>query len=512
MNKGLKITLIVVGAILAIIIGLGTYLIINVSDNTNNTKTDVINRDISLEEFLNTKLTTSLKDANIKDSLDVLLSEEDMNTLAYALCKGINVKGLNILGTYCKYEDDGIYLEIPVKYVGVQTCLKVKLKITFEDSKLKLDIKEARLGNLDSSSWLIRTFVLTKSLQSNIVSSLREEGIFVSLDLKDLSATISTKEIVDTINNVFKNDPNAKLFSFIADFCLNNEDTIKFVFGQDNLYGVKINTSLMGYSAVRDGDLNGTIDFSGAKAKTLNLLGDKVNYSNVSVVYNYYANGYEALDEESKKVIDDLGLSKDEKGLKPETVITVFDLLFAQRNNHSTSIIDLLTNIQLISLTDKQVDSVFTFLDFVGFSIAFTDGSDIAYITLEELDVFFDNNFMAVNLIVNLNGKRLVAHIDSNVPDNKLTKITAEITNLRLGEKELSGRYSTELMDYLVDILEGEKWITPDSSSMTITMDLKEILSQIKELSRLLNICNSTSTRVRRTTNGYIEIVLNPFG
>ena len=510
MKKIIKIIIgIVVFLIIACFVATGV-LLYNLYDDTNNTPTDIATNNYSTEELINRELTYSFDDSS---DIYFELDEKDLNEILYSLSKKFNHMYFKGLGAYVKFEADGsITVELPIQSYFYKTCIKGKLKITLENDTFIFQIIDAKAGRVDFANSFIHNTITRHLKDDEIENNLKMEGFSCDINLSELTISMTKNQILEYLKTFKEKDNNMALYIVLADFCLKNPDVFEFVLN-NNTFGFIIHTDKICYNDARDGKIINELQLDEVKTKVNSLVGAKVNYKNVSAVYNYYIGGYEELDDENKAKIDLLGLSKDEKGIK-QTKDSSFKEIMNEHltNAFKDNIFDLGLSKPVISLSENDLNNIFASADFVGNTFAFCSNDNSGYICLESLYCDIKDNFMCISLIVNINGIRLSVKANMSAMPDKGLMLNCSVDSMSLGQIELNDEYVGALLSYLENILAQQNFIKIDSENKIFTITLEDSLNSSEPLIAFIisGFTNRDISLVDKSNgNGEVQLILS---
>ncbi len=509
--KLLKILLIIIASVIGLVLVAAIALAIAVHDTTDNTIPAVREADADLETVIHREAVESLDNAPEKDDITLLLDEYAMNEVLYAVTQELDIPMVEMRGAYAAYGEDGaLSVEIPIRAAGIfQTCIKGTLKVTYEENVLTATVEQAKVGKFSCTSGIIRTFVLNSSNQKKFQKALSDADIKGTLDLRNLSVSMTADELSDTVTALTKDDPNTLLYALLCDLCLKSPDMLEFSFGENRLYGVTLHASRLAYDSATDGALSYPLDLDSARASTLALSENGLTRKNVSSVFHYYTSGYETLGDEDKAKVDALGLTDNGKGVRNVSELTMAQVLLNQSGGLAASI---LNHAVTFTVTEHQMNTIFAGLDVIGTGVAFYSDSKVAYLALEDIDIALGNYALDVTVVLNLNGKRICGHVSTDCPDTNRMALDAQITELRLGSEVMNEKRTSLFLQYLDTVLESQNWISANAETSTLTLDLGAALEGQSEFATLLGLSSTLDMQCREVGGeGQIQLVFHIF-
>ena len=502
--KIVKILLAVFGIIIALTLAAVIYVAASVWDSTDNTSAEIKGSDITIERFIHREAVKALSAEG--DDVNVLLDERAMNELLYAVVKGLKVPMVDVIGANVKYAENGaLAVEIPLKAAGfVPTCIKARVRITYVDRVLSVTIESASVGNFDCTSFFIRTFFLNSANGKNWQKELDKAGIKCTLDIDKLTVKMTSAEIIETISKFTENDPNSLLYTLVTDLALNSEQMLGFSFGEDGYYGVRLHSARIKYDQTTDGEIDYPLDLDSASASTAALSDNGLKEKNVSAVFHYYVSGYESLSDGEKKLVDELGLSKTETGVRTVAPSTMADVVASQSASFEATLIN---HDVTVTVTESQMNAILACLDVIGMGTAFVSENKVAYVTLEAVNVeLFDNNMKLV-VIVNLNGRRLCGYLDADCPESDRLSVAADVNVLRLGKEVMNEFRLKTFLKYLDLLLKKEEWIYTVPEDGTVYLDMQSTIENSNRYVTVFSKYSATHLQLRRTSDGQLQLV-----
>ena len=507
MKKFLLIFFISLASIVTLSVVAFAAVCISVADETDNTPDNIRTADVDLEQFINREAVKALDGVGEKDEVSLLFDEYAMNELVYAIAREVKLPMVEVVGAYVTYAENGaLKAEVPLKFSGfVSTCLKAGIKISFENGVFTVTLEDAYVGNFALTDGAIRVFVLNDFNGRNWQKDLEKAGICGTLDLNDLSFSMTVNEICDTIANLTEKDPNGKLYRLVCDLALKSEDLIDFYFGEGGYYGVTLNTGKLAYDQVTDGAISHPLDLDSAAESTRYWLDKGVTPKNVSSVFHYYVSGYDALSDKEKADVNALGLTENGMGVRTVSPASMAQVFADQTGGLAASLINRRVT---LTVSDEQMNTILACLDVIGAGTAFCHGDKLAYLTLESIDIFLDDHNFRLLLTFNLNGKRLCGYIDADCPDTDRMAIYAHITQIRIGKLALTNEHVSTFLSYLNDILSAENWIYADDAENIVTLDMEQAIAESGGYGIMFARDPSVSMRCRKLSGkGQLQMV-----
>lgn len=507
MKKLIKILIFAFGSLVGLTLIAVVAVSVAVYDTTDNTPAAIREANADLETLINRQAVAALAGAEEKSEVGFLLNEYHMNEIVYAITREIKLPLVRLGGAYVKYAENGaIQAEIPIKFLGmIPTCVKARVRISYVDNVLSVTVESASVGNLDLSSGVLKALFLSEASGKKWRAELADSGIFMSLDMRTLTAKMTFDEIEKTVATLTYGDKNALLYSLVLSLALRDESLIGFSFGEEGLYGVTLKTDNISYDPAADGDIAYPVDFAAAKDKTLEKLRSGIEAARSPLLFRYCVSGYEALSESEKAAADELGLDKRESGVRSVNKLTMAQVLLDQTGGLEAS---LLNRAATVTVTERQLNAIMAGLDVIGAGTAFYDGSDLSYLALEGITAKISDGNLRVAVVFNLNGKRLCGYIDSACPDSAKLAVDAQINVLRLGRIDLTDRDVSLFLGYTDAVLSDENWIYADLDASTLTIDMQAALEKVSEYAYLMKVYSDVSMRLKVVSGkGQLQMV-----
>ena len=470
MSKKLIPLIIVLSLLILLGVGVGAF-VATVSDDTDNTNEEIAERNVTLENALTHQAVSALKDISDSEAITLRLNEYDMNEILYAVSKNINISGVEIKSIYVEFYADEYKIFIPVKVFGINSLVSGNLKLYETDDVIHAEIHDMKIGKLDSDGIKIALSAFDES----IVSALSELHITTEIVDADVYAEISRENLGLMIKDLTSDSSSQGLIVAVYDLLMLQTDSVSLNLSVPEECSVVIDLSLFGgFSSEQFESFNPTV--SGY------VSGGIANTDNLSLVSNYYVNGYERLKDEEKTQIDTAFASimtHDEImahiGLiaRVGTLENAFNLLIRDpfENVFSGFFSGSLLNISGDSLSD-----VLGCLDLVGFTIPLVSYRDnsTTYIIIQSMSATITDGALQIAVSVNANGFVLPISAEFNIDESPLTDIRATLVGISIGTVELLGDDVEFVHDFLRNTLE--------IAGITFTEENRGIVINVTEL------------------------------
>ena len=190
MSKKLIPLIIILSVLLLMGVGVGAF-VATVSDDTDNTNSDIAERNVTLEDALTHQVVAALENTSESEAITLRLTEYDMNEILYAVSKSINISGVEIKSIYVEFWADEYKIFIPVKAFGINSLVSGNLKLYEVDEVIHAEIHNMKIGGLGSDSIKIAV----SAFKGSIVSALSELHITTEIDGANVYAEITRENL-----------------------------------------------------------------------------------------------------------------------------------------------------------------------------------------------------------------------------------------------------------------------------------------------------------------------------
>ncbi len=435
MTKKILPFIIAVSLLLLCGVGVGA-LIGTISDDTDNTNREIVERNVPLDDALTHQAVAALKNTSESEAITLRLTEYDMNEILYAVSKNINISGVEIKSIYVEFWSDEYKIFIPVKAFGINSLVSGNLKLYDEGDVIHAEIHDMKIGGLGSDSIKIAI----SAFKRNIVSALSELHITTEIDGASVYAEITRENLALMIKDLTKESASQGLILAVYDLMMLQTDAVRLNLDVPEECSVVIDLSLFGgFSSEQFESFNPTV--SGY------VSGGIANTDNLNLVSKYYVNGYERLKDEEKTQIDTAFASI----MTHESIVAHLGFIArvgTLENAFNLLIRDPFENVfagflsgSLLSISGDSLSDVLGCLDLVGLTIpmvSYRDNSTI-YIILQSMSAKLTDGGLKISVLVNANGFVLPVSIELDVGESPLTNIRATLTGISVGTVELRG-------------------------------------------------------------------------
>lgn len=476
---GLIVTILVICLILV-----GT-LVFCLFDKTNKTPDIIVNDESTLEDISNRKIFESLKNTKTEEKIALDFSDQELNLILYKALKSLNIPGISFEGVSITLEEDNTYdASFSLKASFFPTCIKGKMKLSEDENDLIFSLVNAKIGKIDLTNQLLKKYVFSKIDSTSISNSLNENGLKVTLDFKSLSLKIDKSSLMTFVE---KNISSTSLYEVVLETIISNSSIIEYHLGENNKLGGAINLSSLKYIETRDGNISYPLNLESSKEKALN--NENINKDNVNALFNYYVSGYNDLDDENKEVIDSLSLSKEEKGIKNHDEIDMTKLISEQLSLSNLSGALASKSLQ-IEVTENDFNQLLSTQKIIGKSYALYYENDLAYISLDSINIDIKENTADIHVICSLNGCLISINLFLQFDENTASYIDGKLTSISIGNIKVEDKYIPTILEYLQSAI-NESWISFDATNQIMRIDLTGFISD-NELVKALIANNFT--------------------
>lgn len=505
--------------VIIIVIGVGVYCVVSIKDNTNDTKQAIIDENKNVDELISAYTKLALDDAK-NDKVSFLLSNDDLDSLLYAISQSINIDTLTIKSIYATYNEDGtISLFAPVSCYGINSVVKGTIKMEYASDEFTITISDLSLGKLGINNVLIKNLVLNNLKPSDIEAELAKKDIYLSFEIEDANFIIGI-----TNENIFKmiknksTDSMSSLYESLIRIVLSDDAfSLKSNVNDKTGFVLELNHYLSTLTAPYN--LNGeTNSLKSVQSKVVTLLNNKViNYTNVKVCFDYLVRGYKKITTSDQKIIDALDLSSvgisnksSYEGIIDRSDIQMSDII----NDNIPTLSDvasiLITGSYDIKISEANLNAILNSLDFIGLSLAFTDGTGVSNITISNLFADIKENKLDLNLIVNIDGTDLALRILFNGTITEGFAIDLTLDKMYLGNYELDTTIEALMFDFIKSATSGDStsFIKVDTNNKKISLDFNGYFTDNTYVSIMSTLTN-TKTSLSNIDDGAVIITIS---
>ena len=472
MKKIFKFIFGLLGFLLLLVIILAITLGIMLFDNGHNkAKTNT-----STAEAVEVLNYNALATAKSDEKLSYLFDEATLNSLLEGISNEINLNPLQIKNIYVTYDNlddsdatnDSFTLYVPIQIYFYESCLISTLNIKQEEDNFILEISKASVGKIDTDFFLIKSILSSALDAKNIEKELNKNGYNVVCEYKNDKFYLSIS-IDDILSIIEKNVSDNPLFNTLLSLMKRNKDTYSSTFeGKEKGFILYLNklTSVIENSFEASSDPK-----TNSITKTEGLLSsNKITKKQASYVADYLIRGYNNIEDEAKKVIENLDLTsigitnnKLYTGVVDRKDTNIVSLIKA-----ATTGISLLSPGVIVNLDDENINAIIDDREIIGKTFSFIKDNSINYISIGSIYITTSYHQIILSTIVDLNGKEI--KIDVTLDANDLGSnhsITTVLSNVEAGEVSLNDDEQKSLLEFLDQNLE--------SDLLKINVDTKEI-------------------------------------
>lgn len=454
------------------------------------------------ENLISKALDTTGDDKN----LNFTLTEMEVNTLL----KSIVVEANNSLSdtpividtAFVTLKDDkNIGFKSYVSISGIRFSLSGNFTYTLGKSSLIFRIDQITLSKITMNYSLLNSFNVNK----------QEIQDMINPEVKDLGLNINFEEDVLTIyvqKDIYKNLFNEQLKD-LDNPILNNVlfDGLDFTLGKDSI-GLSTNINDYTIDPMNDFMPNLDIDFSYYCGK-LNILlkNNVIDLSEVDILGNYLIKGYSNLNDEDKKIIDNLDLSSvgifdndTYNGAKDYTDSNLEEVLVSQVPTMSDR----------LYITELEINQNLMQNDFVG-TISFFAREEngkyiLNYISIDSIYVDIRDRELDLYFIININGAKVSVKLITFLESSDELSVSFDIDKLKIGNVEMEEDTKREVIDYLSTSLDYD-WLKVQSNQK-INFDFTTMFAGNNLLNNVQNLSTETYILLSgNKTSGQLEFV-----
>ena len=206
----------------------------------------------------------------------------------------------------------------------------------------------------------------------------------------------------------------------------------------------------------------------------------------LDATFNFLVRGYISLSDEEREVIEDIDYSsigiisnKLYPGIIDRRDLSVSGYIGGLLEDKTASEILELFN-GGIQISDDFLNGVFQSLGFVGFGYAFNSyDNDVGYFVIEQFIMTCYDERLVLDLVISINGYRIVLELDSDVKDTDEVGllINCTVTKVCIGNVVLDEEDNKKLLAYLNNVMADLNWINTKPDEGIVTMDFSVAIS-----------------------------------
>ena len=515
---GIILTIVLLAIISVVIV------VVKVSDSRDVNNPKVVSDNKPLSRVIDNKLYEGTYDSLETNEAEILFDEEELEYLLYPILKSIDISSpkLEFTGVNVDVVNEAYKIEVSVEFLGfVKTVATANLDFNFGNQTFSIKLNELKAGSLSLTS--IGRIVLASVDKNELKKSLEDAKIYCDIDFDKFIISFTVGQMKEIISNGI-DKTNAALFKCLIDTFLTNDELLTLVLGDNNLIGAYLHLANAKHNSIIHNELLYNYDYSVINSNVKLLLDNNtITYEQVSDVYNYLVRGYKSIEDEIKETIDTIDFSsigiannKNYEGIINRSDVTLDGYikgLFKDKSIMETSNI----LISGFSIPDDTLNGIFQSLPFVGFSLAYAnDDNEVGSIVIEQLIINCLTEKLKIDMVVNINGLRIVAEVNFKCNDESANglRLDGTIEKLYIGSYELSDEQKTLLLEYLSGVITDLDWISIDKDNKTMVLDFTDaITSAVTENAVLRQVINnfmsySVDTSIKE---GYISIKYSVF-
>ncbi len=457
--------LVLVGGTFGTVIGL-------LSDDTNDTNTAIAEKNVTLEDALVHQAVCALENTSDDRAVTLRLNEYDMNEILYAVSKGIEIDGVEIISIYVKFYPDEYKIFIPVKILGIKSLVSGNLKLYEVENVIHAQIHDMKIGNLGSGSIEAALGAFEKS----IISALEKLHITSVVEGDSVRAEISRENLALMIGELTEESPSRGLILAVYDLFMLRTNSVSLNLDIPEECSVVVDFSTFGGSSSEQ--------FDSFRPTVSGYVSNGIaNKDNLNPLSKYYVNGYERLKDEEKEQVDtafapfmSVEAIAAHKGLikRAGTLENVFNLLV--RDPFENVFAGLLGG-SLLNISGDSVSDVLGCIDLVGLTVPLVSYRDnsTTYIIIQSMRANIFDGGLTISVEVNANGFVLPVSVTVAVAPSPLTGITGVLTGISVGTVSLVGEDLVYMHNYLCDSLALDG-ITFTPENLGVLVDLTKLI------------------------------------
>ncbi len=496
--------------LISIVIIAAVVLIIALYDGENVTNQEVIDKNLPIGLVINNILYDGTDEVQTTKKADLKIEERDLEQLLYPVIMEVNQEGspLNIYGIDVDVENGTYTLEVSFEIYDIfKSVLKANIKMDYSNNTFSLILNNAKVGSITISN--LSSYIINYIDTNKLINDLHSKKIYVDIDFEQLKISITNDNFKKMISENIEGE-NKELISLLFDAFITNEDIMNISFGKDNLINALINFESMEYANEIIYNYAYNIIINNIKQ----LLSDNtIDYTSVNLMFNYYVKGYESLSNQEKNQLDLIDLKKyysndvikNYKGILNKPSLTIEDY-FSEifLNKDLAELTDLFNS--SIKLSDDFLTSLLQSFNFLGYSYAFSnENNEVGYLVIEQINLECDDQFIQIDLLVNINGFHLnfSASFDCVNNTEKGLNVSGKVKDVKLGDFQLTKEQNVELLSYLSSVLNSESWIKLNAKEEKILLDFSVVFSEIISKNNILQ--SFVGNRINSISQTYVE-------
>lgn len=501
----LKVSLFIV--LLAVcFVGVSIYL---VTDSTPiDSKYENSTHTISYE--VNELISKALKDTESTSKLDFTFTEEELSYLLSAITKTFNSylpKQLNVRGTTVDFSEQGdVKLCLFANYLFFQTTFRATLEIDSNESFLILKLNNASIGKIEADGNYITKIVSRFITNEEINNTLKQNGYDITLDLANLTISISKQNLQTILEEKFSQDKNKDLYQSLIDIIFNNE-LIKLE-QTNSTFGVGIDVSNLSNPHLIENVEPFFYDYPSINSKCEKLLNENIiNEEQTTYIFNYLIYGYDYYkDNDNYKFIEELDLNsidisnpKKYEGVLPNNVLNTMSSILLNQLPDITNILDPALN---INISAQDLTNILYQTNIAGLAYTFprteSDGTKkISYIVLESIYSKINEEQITLILVLNLNGKKTNIECNLKTVSSEGLILSTEVQTMKFGNISLSKEQDKFILSFLNSILSEEKWFETNVEKLTVNLNFTKVFTTSPILNAIIEKSTNTSVDLK---------------
>ena len=454
-------------------------------------------------------LSYGLVDTPNNEKVAFVLTEEEINLILKKYTAELNValKELAEIKTLYVLKENDNQLKL-ISYVHTEllnTSVKAFLSYEIKNNQLVFHLTELDLGKIKLPISLFTSFLNSNDINEKVNSSLETLRMNFNLSNNELTFSIDLVILKDLLTQSLSDTPDYDLYMTLLSLIMrvNNSLTTN---NSDNV-GFDLNVSDFSFDSSRDSTIPYSLDFDSVKGKVEVLLNKvAITSDEATMTATYLIKGFDNISETEQNIIK----HKDFSSIGIDDISTYKGML----NYDNTSVSDIFkSQVSLpfngLKLSEDDFNNILLQNNIVGQMYSFVrkeeDSYRVSYIALESVYVDIEDDNLAINLTISLNGKSIVLVIDVNTPETRGLMIDGYVNSIRLGNIILNNEEVKGLLSYLDNTVD-EEWIMFDSTNSSIDIDFSSIFSKETILSQLLEMVTVSTKLVSNSDGDYILI------
>lgn len=477
------------------------WAIDQVIDTSDNTDPAIREANTSTEDVAFNMLVEALTGVDEDGIATLELDKGDINELVYSLTSILKFGSIEARSIYIEESKDEYRLCIPASIFGIRTMLSGGFDMFCEDDVIFLRVTDIRVAKARIGSGILSYF----NIQGMITDALSKMNIESGFSSDTLTIKLTRENIGSILAMAFADNSNAGLFCAMYNLLMLKTEAVDINIASPIDAAVSIDFNVFGGKSGSE--------LSAVNTYTKDLLDREVISSDdVSLVSEYYVNGYDRLSDDKKTAITDLLAGEQDaeetasyKGIIKREKLSLVSLLVSQ---FDFNIGDVL--LPSFKISDSDINDMLSDLPLIGTIWQFSSSRDnsCVYIAIKDLYTLIEEDRLTVYAEIDINGYVITLDAGFVTGESPLVAITGTLDKVHIGGLQLDETEVDLMIDFLGNHVKQD-WICIDGESRAITLDFTSTFEEDGFLGLLLTSGNSVVTTCEKYAlkdGGYIQI------